>query len=432
MQKKTKDILRKIYKVCLFFALVAGIVWINAEKLDDDTLSNYEKITDAGIHDDNYYNSNITPVIAALFYYDENTKLGFNSNPDIYAQHKITTEDIRMAILPKTVNALNTPVIEKLYDEIPDKERFKNIVLVYNSAKNARSHNRIIKRRFPNSRTIKLMIDKEQNVMLQDALDNYLKSYNTLVVFLANLDRGLNSKKSEKLANEAVFYAQKYNYQMNVFDVVDEYVAAAMKSGEEFAYAVDIENNTDILSRQKENLDRYVLANRRVLLYYFAHNMELAMQDAKLDIPQKNNKNYRLFDQGNLYIKVFNKDYNLVFEELKLQKDEGIVVTLSKMAEDVVKSKHGMSGKYNRIYLLTEMESLPSESNAVLANYLEPDDGIYASYKKNAGLLLADERPDDAEMMMAKLREAAKIKDNVDNADISFFRFKYTEMQYDN
>jgi len=128
MQKKTKDILRKAYKVCIFLAMVAGIVWINAEKLNDDTLSNYEKATDTGIHD--YYNSSISPVIAALFYYDENTKQGFNSDPDNYEQHKLTDEDVKMAILPKTVNALNTPVIEKLYDEIPEKENIRIFILL--------------------------------------------------------------------------------------------------------------------------------------------------------------------------------------------------------------------------------------------------------------------------------------------------------------
>ena len=432
MQKKTKEILNKIYKVIIFFAMVAAIIWINAVKLQDDTLSNYEKTTDDGVHD--YYNDPITPVIAALFYRDEDMKTGFN--PDMLkTEHKknIAVEDVKMAIIPKTVNAINTPVIEKLYDEIANKERFRNVVLIYNSAKNARDHVRIIKRVFPYARITRILISKkDKKGVEQEVVDKYLQEIRTFVVFLANLDRGLNSQKSERLANEAIFFAQKNNYQMNVFDIVDEYIAAAIETGGEFAYAFDTSVNNDFLNRQKENLSKYVLKNRQELMYYYARNIELAMQDKNVEIPQKTDKNYRLFDRGTVYVKVFNKDYDLVFEELKLNQSDGIITTLAKMAGDVVNSSRGMAGRYHRIYLITEMEPIHGESGSVLANYLEPDDGIYVSYGKNAGIMLDSERPENPEILIARLRDTAKIKSSVSNSDLSFYRFKSVEMQYEN
>lgn len=429
MQAKTKKMLNKAFKIALFLAMLACIVWINALKLQEDTLSNYEKITDTGVRE--YYKEPITPVIAALFYRDEKPQISFDSyfkpkdkNPD--------KEDVKMAVVPKNVSAFNRPVIEKLYEEIPTKNNVKRVVIIYTDSKNAKEHTSLIKKRFPNVEFTRVMVNQE-NELSENDIDIYLQNKDTLVVFLANLDRGLNSEKSERLANEAVFFAQKNNYQMNVFDIVDEYIASALESGEDFSYAFSNKvSASDSLAKQKENLDLYVIRYKQELLHHFAKNIELSMQGKDIAVPQKNHANYRLFDRGAVYIKVFNKDYSQVFEELKLNQEDGIVAVIAKIAKDIVSSSRGISGKYYRIYLLTEMEQIHGESAAILANYLEAEDGIYISYKKQAALLLGSDKPTDYNTLIAKLRNMAQIKENVPNESINFYRFKYAEMDYEN
>lgn len=428
MNKKNKNILMKTFKLAIFLAMIACIVWINALKLQEDTLSNYEKVTDTGSRD--YYKDPITPVIAALFYRDENMQLGFK--PYLKKSENHDSEDIKMAVVPKNISSFNRPVIEKLYEEIPTKTTVNRVVLIYTETKNAKEHTALIKKRFPQAKFTRVLVDQE-NELNEGDIDIYLQNKDTLVVFLANLDRGLNSEKSERLANEAVFFAQKNNYQMNVFDIVDEYIATALESGDDFSSLLgDSTTNTDSLAEQKKNLDRYVMKNRSELLQYFAHNINLAMQKKPIEIPKKDNKNYRLFDRGTIYMKVYNKDYVQVFEALKLNQDEGIVAVLSNMAKDIVASSRGITGKYYRIYLLTEMKPIHGESGDILSNYLEAEDGIYISYKKQAALLLGSDKPSDYDALISKLRNMAQIKDNVTNENINFYRFKYAEIQYEN
>lgn len=430
MQRKTKIIFNKISKMLIFLAMVGCIVWINAAKLQDDTLSNYEKITDTGVRD--YYGDPISPVIAALFYKDENAKVGFMSfdKSDLNGKDR-NPENIKMSVVPKNVTSFNRPVIEKLYDEIPQKHKIKNIVVVYTDGKNAKEHINLINKKFSRTKITKVLVNQE-NELKEKEIDEYLKNDGTIIVFLANLDRGLNTEKSERLANEAVFFAQKNNYQMNVFDIVDEYVASALESGDDFAYMLSNKSSTDSLAKQKENLDRFALRNRGEILQYFIYNLEQARNKKKVALPKKNNENYRLFDRGTVYIKVYNKEYAQVFEELKLNQDEGIIAVISNMAKDIMNSSKGETGKYFKIYLLTEMELINAENPTVLLNYLEANDGIYVSYKKQAGLLLATDRPGDPFAMVEKLRAIAQIKDNVKDSDLTFYRFKYAEIQYEN
>ena len=78
------------------------------------------------------------------------------------------------------------------------------------------------------------------------------------------------------------------------------------------------------------------------------------------------------------------------------------------------------------------MEQIRGENGDVLMNYIEPDDGVYVSYKKQAGLLLASDKPSNGDDLIAKLRSVAQIRENVKDSDLSFYRFKYVEMQYEN
>lgn len=426
MNKKNKNMIKKALKIATFLAMIAGIVWINALKLQDETLSNYEKITDVETKD--YYTNPITPVIAALFYEDKNAGYGYSLKSNNSISRK---ENIRMSVVPKEVNSFNRPVIEKLYEEIPNKSKFKEIFIIFAEEKNAKAHSELIKRKFPGAKITRIKIGKKNSVD-ENEISAHLKDNTKLVVFLANLDRGLNSTKSDRLANVAVFFAQKNNYQMNVFDIVDEYIATALATGEDYIYDMNRAGDTDSLAKQKENLERFLLRHRAEILHYFALNLERSMQKKNVELPEKTNKNYRLFDRGAVYIKVHNKDYNQVFEELKLNQDESIISVIANSTKHIVESSRGLSGKYFHIYLLTEMEQIRAKSGEVMMNYIEPDDGLYVSYKKQAGLLLASDRPSDADGIIAKLRSAAQIRDNVKNSDLAIYRFKYVEIQYEN
>lgn len=430
MQEKTKGIIRKSIRVAALFAMIICIVWINALKLQDDNFSNYEKVTDTGVRD--YYKDPITPVIAVLFYRDENQQPGFKPYFKKQKNEDASADDMKMAVVPKNVSKFNRPVIEKLYDEIPSQNKINKIVIIHTESQNAKDHKKLIKKRFPDAQFTEILVDNKNKIQEQD-INLYLQEKDTFVVFLANLDRGLNTEKSERLANAAVFFAQKNNYQMNVFDIVDEYIASALETGgAELSYVINRQSSLDLLSAQKKNLERYILNNKAELLHYFAYNIEWSSQGKEVKIPQRNSKNYRLFDRGIVYVKAYDKNFSLVFEELKLNQEDGIIFVISKIAKDIMNSNQSDLAKYYRIYLLTDMEQVHGESGKLLANYIEPDDGVYISYKKQAALLLASDKPADYDLMIQKLRTKAKIKENVPNKKISFYRFKYVEMEYEN
>ena len=136
MQKRAKNIINKLFKLVIFLAMIAGIVWINALKLQDESLSNYEKITDTGTRD--YYNEPVSPVIAALFYISD---IQLQSLSVQQPQEK--KDDVKMAVIPKDVNSFNLPVINKLYEEIPDKNNINELILIYTEKKNAKKHSDI-------------------------------------------------------------------------------------------------------------------------------------------------------------------------------------------------------------------------------------------------------------------------------------------------
>ncbi|MBR3502237.1 MAG: hypothetical protein IKO06_04955, partial [Alphaproteobacteria bacterium] len=341
-------------------------------------------------------------------------------------------EKTKIAVVPKNVTSFNKPVIDKLYEEIPNKRDIRKIILIYTEKRNADEHSGILKRNFPFAKVIDFLINKE-HPLDEDEIDQYLSSGENIIIFLANLDRGLNTEKSERLANEAVFFAQKNNYQMNVFDIVDEYIATALETGDDYIFAIKQAGNTNSLVAQKENLERFVANNRNELLHYFAVNLDQAKRKKKnIIIPEKTNKNYRLFDRANIYIKVHDKDYVQVYEEIKLNPDEGIIAIIANSAKSIIDSSRGVAGKYFHIYFLTEIEPINGENPEILLNYIEADDGVYVSHKKQSGLLLASERPQNAGELVSKLRAAAQIRDNVKFKDLSFYRFKYVEMQYEN
>ena len=425
MQRKTKKTLKKIFKAMFFITMLFGIILTNAMKLQERDFSNYERTTDEGISD--YYDDPVTPVIAALFYESKPTQSGFVQRGE---QKK---ETAKMAVIPKDVSSFNRPVIDKLYDEIPINDRIRKLTLIYNDTKSMKVHANIINRKFNSAKINRIQVDNEHVLNIED-IEKNLSAKGELVIFLANLDRGLNSEKSERLANEAVFFAQKNNYHMNVFDIVDDdYVALALESGEKFVYENKEKGTKASLIIQKVHLDRFVYQNQNEILRYFLLNMQRAAQgETNIEIPDKTEKNYRLFDRGSVYINVQDEDDVQIFEELKVNQEESIIAIISKAAMHIANSDYDVQGKYFHIYLLTEMEQISEKDILNLAKYLEPDDGIYVSHQKQAGIMLAQDRPDDTEQIIKDLRSLVKVDSNVKNKDLSLYRFKYVEILYEN
>ncbi len=421
---KKKGLFKKGLKIVIFIAMLVGIVLTNALKLQNKDLSNHEKITDTGIRD--YYDSPITPVIAALFYENIVSQSGF------IQRGSQTKENAKMAVIPKAVSPFNRPVISKLYDEIPNRKKIKEIVIIYTDSKNIKLHEKIIKGKFPSAKVNKIKVDNEHSLKKEDVEDN-LSSDEGMVIFLTNLDKGLNSEKSERLANEAIFYAQKNNYQMNVFDIVDDYVALSLETGDRFVYEHKEHEDDNNLAEQKKYLESFAAQYGDELLRIFVVNMQRAVQgETEIEVPHKVEKNYRLFDRGSICIKVQDADNVQIFEELKINQEESIIAIVAKAAMRIVKSAGDKQGKFFHIYLLTEMEQISDQNALILADYLDDDDGVYVSHQRQAALLMPQDIPNNTQDILKKLRASAKIRRNVKHKDLTFYRFKYVELQYEN
>ena len=78
------------------------------------------------------------------------------------------------------------------------------------------------------------------------------------------------------------------------------------------------------------------------------------------------------------------------------------------------------------------MEQISDQNKLILADYLEADDGIYVSHQRQSGILLPQDIPNNTEEIVEKLRKVAKIRRNVKNEDLNFYRFKYAEIEYEN
>ena len=398
--------------------LFAGIVWINVLKLQDVTLSNYEKITDTGTSD--YHNNSVLPTIAALFYQEDVAKSGFKKREQIYEK-----KDLKLMILPTSINMFTG----KIYDNLADKEDITEVLLVYANQIYLDNHLKLVKRKFPSANITSLQLESDKKSQKTE-VESYLDENNKIVVFLADLNDEFDNEDDERLINSAVSLAKKYDYKMKVFNIADEYSVYAMQGDSEYNYSV--ENTLDNLSKQKENLDSFVMHNRKDILYYFKLNMQELLKHKPIKVPEKNTENYRLFDRGAVYVRVFDETNSQIFEELKLNQDEGIIAIIANIAKHIVNLNKQYVGKYFHLYLLTDMEQISNKSEDMILNYLEPDDGIYIAHQNQAGLLTAADRPDDGKELIAKLRSVAQINNNVKTDDLLLYRFKYTEIQYEN
>jgi len=426
MRRRTKVVLKLWFNRVLIFVLLALIVWANVIRLQDNDFSNYEKAVDYGrIKDDEEL---IKPIISAIFYEGRKERKGYISSYFSHSEN-YKKKNVKIVVVPKKITAYSLAVVEKLYEEIEKYNQVNNIALVYSDGSDVVLHKKMLNRVMKAHNITEIAVS-EENPANEAQLNRYLREKNGLVVFLADLDRGLNKDDSDFLVGEAVYFAQKYSYQLNVFDMIDTQLAKALDKGYETLYPLAMVKDEPLLQKQKYNLERYKRHYWHILSGYFELNLLQLMNHNEVIMPTRNEENYRLYDRGRLLLKAFDENYLEIFEQMEFAENEGVFVSLLNIARSLVDSGKAGTAKYYKVYLLTDLEYLRIAPDTMLMSYLDADDGIYAEYKGKHAFLVADDRPDNPEDLAMAVREKAGILQDIPEQKINYYKFKTVEMQY--
>ncbi len=415
MLQTTRRKLKK-WSICLFWFIAAALmVWANYNRFYHNNYANYEKAVDYGrVREDKEV---IRPVIAAVFYQNEQTK---NKTLSGYLSHWNTNQpkNPKMMIVPQTITALNRGDVQKLYHDINQSANVSAVMFIGNDS--GGEHKSLLKKNF--KAEIEFLNFSEKEVFPENKIDEFISQGGTLLIFGADFYDEDNDKF---LIDEAVYLAQKHAYKVRVFDEVDTQLAQALEDN----YASWFENGNEVneLQRQKKNLQEYLNHYGHDILQYFTMNLELVDGNDAI-WPDKTPETYRLFDRGTVYIRFFSSGNKEVFSRAKIGKNKGIIVAIVELARKAVAKKIQPITAY-KIYLLTELEKIEKDINSPLINYLETDDGIYVQYKGRSALMAADERPKEETALMAAIRGRAKIPEDVAATQMDFYRFKTVEME---
>lgn len=428
MHRRTK-ILIKIWGNRLLLAIVAAlIVWANVRRLHDNVYSNYEKIIDFGrIKDDDAL---VKPAIAAIFYAG---KKQTNSSLSTYFNHSdnYKKQNVKLIVVPRKVTSYSDEVIKKLYEEIKNNNRLQKVLLVYDKDKknDVRAHKKMLQQVIDVAEIEEIAL-QEKNFKSEQKIDEFLTEAESMVVFLADLDKGLVDEESDFLTAEAVYFAQKHFYQMNVFDIIDTKLAKSLDKDYETLYPLQTIKNEPLLDKQKRNLERFKQHYWHLLSNYLELNLFQLTNGLGDVFPPKTEENYRLYDRGRLVLKAYDEDYVEIFEKAEMQENRGVALLLLDAVKKLVETGKASQARYFKLYVLTDLEFIKQNSDTMLMSYLEQDDGIFVKYKDKSALLVADDRPDNPEDLSSVVRQKAQIPADVDDENLDFYRFKTVEMEY--
>ena len=428
MHRRTK-ILIKIWGNRLLLAIVAAlIVWANVRRLHDNVYSNYEKIIDFGrIKDDDAL---VKPAIAAIFYAG---KKQTNSSLSTYFNHSdnYKKQNVKLIVVPRKVTSYSDEVIKKLYEEIKNNNRLQKVLLVYDKDKknDVRAHKKMLQQVIDVAEIEEIAL-QEKNFKSEQKIDEFLTEAKSMVVFLADLDKGLVDEESDFLTAEAVYFAQKHFYQMNVFDIIDTKLAKSLDKDYETLYPLQTIKNEPLLDKQKRNLERFKQHYWHLLSNYLELNLFQLTNGLGDVFPPKTEENYRLYDRGRLVLKAYDEDYVEIFEKAEMQENRGVALLLLDAVKKLVEAGKASQARYFKLYVLTDLEFIKQNSDTMLMSYLEQDDGIFVKYKDKSALLVADDRPDNPEDLSSVVRQKAQIPADVDDENLDFYRFKTVEMEY--
>lgn len=429
MRQRTKLLIKLWLNRFLWCCVLGLIIWINVLRLQDNNYSNYEKVIDYGRIKD--ADKLVRPVIAAIFYAGKNnTKTSLST----YFNHSnnYKKQNVKMVVVPQNITSYSAEVIEKLYEEIRNNNKIKKVLLIYDKddKNDVNAHKKILKQVMDVSEINENPVS-QYNLNSEKTIDIYLKSTENLVIFLADLDKGLNENNSNFLTGEAVYFAQKYHYQINVFDIVDTQLAKALDKDYETLYPLQTMKDEPLLAKQKRNLERFKRHYWHLLRNYFELNLiQISQGDAPI-LPLRTEENYRLYDRGRLVLKAFDKNYIEIFEQIEMQENKGIIMLLLDAIRHLVTSGKNKDAQYFKIYFLTDLEYIEQEKGTMLMSYLDQDDGIYAVYKDKYSLLVADDRPDNPEDLATTVQTKAKIGKDIPEEKINFYKFKTLEINYE-
>ena len=421
MRLRTKYFIRKWTNRIFWCAVLGLFAWANVYRFCNNVYSNYEKAVDYGIIREE--KETIEPVMAAIFYKGKSTK---KKNISTYLNHadNYKKQDVKMVVVPNEITKDSVLVLEKLYAEIGKYNDIKKIVLVSDTKYDVKTQKKLLQKVLK-IKDVKILHLTEADISAEAKIENYLQKDKYLLVFMADIKKGLAEKTKNFMLEEVVYFAQKYFYHMQVFDVVDTEIAKSLDRG--YEALLSIADEKPLLIKQKQNLDRYKSRYQDIIVEFFKKNFYLAT-DKKTIWPEKNARNYRLFDRGNVYLKMFTERGEEVFSRAKIGKNKSVIVSIIELAR---KAKHKVQVpvKYYRIYILTDMVRVYKGKEQILDDCLDVDDGVYAQYRSKSAIIAADERPKNPQDLVPLLKMVAKIPQKVDENSIKFYKFKTVEIE---
>lgn len=399
-------------KICFWMAvalLLSVITWENVQRLQNNIYANYEKAVDYGrVREEK---TQINPVMAAIFYAGKNTH---QKNVSTYFDHSANyrRENVKMVAVPKLLNKDSVAMVEKLYSEIAKHNQIDNIALVYDKESHADKHRALLET-VMHPQAVSLYVLSAEDTSDEKQIEPYFEQDGGLVVVLTDL----SLKTPDFLGEEAVYWAQKYHYNMNVFDVIDTQLAQAVDKDYITLFSLQNTQEQPLLEKQKHNLEQYERRYGMLLWHWFMVNMTRAEQNLPPMWPLKSDDTYRLYDRGTIYAKTD------TFE--KVVDNSGIVVALVRMAQRFVHKNIEEAGA--KLYLLTDKEDiLPQVAD------LDIDDGVYLTYDSYKALVLPNERAPTWAQTVAILRQKAGIPSAADEAEFKYYKFKAVEINNEN
>jgi hypothetical protein len=317
-----------------------------------------------------------------------------------------------MVVIPQFLTNDTISVVEKLYQEIAKNNQIKDIAMVFDKESHAEKHRELLEKVI-HPENVNFFEFESAIISVEERIEKYLHQSGGLVVILSDL----SSEKTNFLTEEAIYWAQKYHYNMNVFDIIDTRLAEAVEK--DYATLFSLQNNHELplLKKQKLNLEQYEKRYGMLLWHWFMVNVTRAEQKLAPMWPLKGEDTYRLYDRGTIYAQTE------TFE--KVVDNSGIVVALVRMAQRFEHKKIKIEGA--RLYLLTDKEEvLPQVAD------LDADDGVYITYGNYKALVLPEQRPKDWKALIELLRYKAGIPAEIDDTEFKYYKFKAVEINNEN
>lgn len=421
MRRKTKILLKTWIKRFFYITVIILLCAINIHRLNNNFYPNHEQITDFGSIKEG--EKPITPIIAAIFYKGKNNN---ELQISTYFNHSenYKRKNIKMMVIPEDITSDSSDVIKKLYEEIIKNNTYDKALLVYENNENIDKHKNLINKKMK-IYDIKECFLTQNNIQNEPLIDKYLTQDKSIVIFLANLDKINYNIKEKFLAEEVIYFAQKYFYQINVFDIIDTQLAQQLDKDYGTIYPFETIANETNLEKQKRNLAHYKNLYWRDITSYFELNLANFKNNLSPLYPEKNDDNHRLYDRGRVLIKAYDEDYFEIFERTEDNKKQAVIISVINIAK---KLKNIHNAKYFKIYLLTNLE--PISDNVI--GELDYDDGIAIKYQGRYTYMISKDRPDNPYDIVDLIKKKANINTNIENNFIEFYKFKTEELPYDN